>query len=171
VVGVLFLLFVLNALNCRPLADWIKSVWLLNKIFNANDFSKSYQLIIKEFFENNYFSGFTGYLIGKDNVRLSGSWLFDMLMIAQVFGWVCFIAFIVLLFVRYVQYFKTSTDDKISKVLLLGFILSIVTVTFVGYNSVPSSVNSKYFPIFFMAPFLLLLVFYGYMGKQEVIKE
>ena len=168
VIGVLFILFILNAMNVEPLATSIEKVWLFNKLFNTNMFSKSYKQIIETTFSHKYFYGFSGYLIGVDSLKLSGSWLFDFLLIAQLDGLILFILFIVLLFVRYVQYYKTSKDDKHSKVMLLGFILSILLVTLVGYNSMPSSVNGKYFPIFLMSPFLVLLVIYGYLGREEV---
>lgn len=171
VLGILFILFILNASGVRPINDLIESVWLSHKIFNANDFSAACNRIIYAALTNKYFSGFTGYLIGQDSLTLSGSWLFDMLLIAQLLGLVCFITFVVLMFVRYVQYYKTSEDDKTSKIMLLVFILSIFLITLVGYNSMPSSVNEKYFPIFFTSPFLILLIIFGYIGKKEEVKN
>lgn len=167
VAGILFILFVLNALSVQPLADAIVGNKFFNKIFNDNRYSKAYKDIISTVFKEKLFTGFTGYLIGKDSLVLSGSWLFDTLLIGQLFGWVFFITFVVLIFVRYVQYYKVSKEEKSSKVLLLCFILSTLLITLVGYNSIPSANNELYFPIYLIAPFLVLLIIYGYLGKDN----
>ena len=172
VAGVLFLLFMLNAFDVQPLADGIKNAKFFNRLFNTNRYSKYAKQILSSVFQGKLFTGFTGYLIGQDSLKLSGSWLFDTLLIAQFFGWICFIGFVVLIFVRYVQYYKTSEDEKASKILLLTFILSVLLITLIGYNSIPSSNNAVYFPIYLIAPFLLLLVIFGYLGKgKKEVKE
>ena len=167
IVFIIFVVFMLSALNVQPIANAIECSPFFNRLFNANRVIGKYHNLIREMSNSKAFSGFTGYLVGNDSVTLSGSWLFDMFAIAGIFGWAVFVVFIILIFVRYFHYCKVNKDDLISKVLVIGVILSFILFTIAGYNSMPYLDNYGYSLMVFMSPFLILLFMYGYIGDRE----
>ena len=172
-ISLMVLVFVLNALNIKFLTNIIENNNFLTRLFETNRIVSRYFIIIRAFADSGANFGFTPYLIGQDSIMLSGSWLFDMIAIAQVFGWVFFVCFVVLLIVRYVQYYKKSSDDKISKILLLGFIVGVLVTSLFRYDSTPYFRNKTYLPLYFTVPFILLMFIFGYIGgdKEEVKDE
>ena len=117
--------------------------------------------------DSNGYRGFTGYLIGRDNIVFTGSWVFDLFAIGQIFGWIIFIIFVILMFARFTNFFKTSNNDFSSKMLLFGVTLAFFAFTIAGYNSQPFFENTLYVPFIFVAPFLMILFIYGYVGENS----
>ena len=148
-------------LNAFKVLNFDDSAFFVNKL------TRRYHNFIRTMVEHQAFKGFTGYLLGVDQLKYTGSWMFDMFAIASVFGWIAFIIFTVVLFIRYASYYKNSDDDKTSKIMLLAVILSIMLFTGTCYNSTPYFDNNEYLPLFFLSPFIVLIFFYGYMGKNE----
>lgn len=167
IAGLLYIVFMLSALNVQPLAGSIEGNFALNKFFNANRVIGKFHKITRAMVDSKCINGFTPMLIGRDSITLSGSWLFDMFPIAQLFGWIAFIVFIVVIFIRFAKYAKSSEDDLSSKVLLMGVVLSIILFSGVCYNSTPFLDNENYLPLFFIAPFILLIFVSGYIGENK----
>lgn len=161
IVGLIGLYFILVVLSGFKVFQFDENAFFVNKL------TRRYHNFIRTMVEHQAFKGFTGYLLGVDQLKYTGSWMFDMFAIASVFGWIAFILFTVVLFIRYASYYKNSDDDKTSKILLLAVILSIMLFTGTCYNSTPYFDNNEYLPLFFLAPFIVLIFFYGYMGKNE----
>ncbi len=166
-VSLIFIIFVLNALNVQPLANVIEGNAFLNKLFNTNKVIRKYHDLIRTMVDCKGYRGFTGYLAGKDSVTFSGSWLFDMIPFAQIFGWATFIIFVSVFFVRFAQYFKTSSNDTAIKILLFSVVLSFFAFTIAGYDSMPYLENSKYLPLIFIAPFVIIVFIFGYIGENS----
>lgn len=167
VISFVYLIFMLNALNIQPLAQAIESNNFLNKLFNTNRVFVKYRNIVRAMADTKVFGGFTGFLIGNDSIVLSGSWLFDMFAIGQVTGWITFIIFVVINFVRYKEYYSKSDNDKVSKILVMSVILIFLVFTLTGYNSTPYFENSLSKIIFFVTPFYIVLFLFGYTGENE----
>ncbi len=159
IIGLAGLYFVLVILNAW--FSWTEVSFFVNKL------TRKYYTFIDTLVTAKSFKGFTGYTLGIDKLKYTGSWMFDMLAIGSVFGWVAFIIFVVVIIVRYVSYYKSSEDDKTSKLLLLGIVLSMLLFSGTCYNSTPYYETKEYLPLFFLAPFLVVIFFYGYMGKNE----
>ena len=159
IIGLASLYFLLVVLNAW--FDWSKGSFFVNKL------TRRYHTFISTLVTTKAYKGFTGYTIGIDKLKYTGSWMFDMLAIGSIFGWIVFIVFVVVMFVRYVSYYKTSDDDKASKLLLLGIVLSMLLFSGACYNSMPYYENNGYLPLFFLAPFIIVIFFYGYIGKNE----
>lgn len=157
----------LTALNVRPLSDAIENNDFLSRLFIHNRVVSKYFYLVRAMSEGSYFRGFTGYLIGQDNLALSGSWLFDMFAIAQIYGWLGFIIFVVLYVVRSKYYLQESSDEQNSKMMVFGISLTFLLFTLVCYNSMPYFTESTYVPFTLTAPFVILLFLFGYMGHYE----
>ena len=154
--GLYFLLVVLNGVF-----KFTESSFLINKL------TRKYYNFVDTIITTKAYKGFTGYTLGHDKLKFTGSWMFDMIAIASIFGWIAFLIFVVVIFIRFVSYYKSSDDDKASKILLLGMIISFLLFSGACYNSTPYFETKEYLPLFFIAPFMLLAFFYGYMGKNE----
>lgn len=165
--GVIYVIFMLKALNVQPLANAIADNEFLNRFFVTNRVINKHFGIVRSMADNNCLNGFTPYLVGNDTLTLSGSWFFDMFAIGQVFGWVCFIIFVVVIFIRFFKYAKESDDSFDSKVMVISLILGFLLFITVGYNSMPYFENTLYLPVFFLSPFVLIMFLYGYMGNNE----
>lgn len=162
--GLGFVLFFLNALGILHL----DGNGALSVIFGENGFLGRYHDILAPINgDTKHLDGYDGFLVGEDALSFSGSWLFDMAGIAQLYGWLCFIAFVVILFIRYAIYYKTTKNPLIVKIMLMGFILGLLLCTLVSYRSIPYYETKEYLPVFFISPFIILLFIYGYMGKNE----
>ena len=154
--GLYFLLAVLNGVF-----KFTEGGFLVNKL------TRKYYNFVDTVITTKAYKGFTGYTIGHDKLKFTGSWMFDVIAIASIFGWIAFLIFVVVIFIRFVSYYKSSDDDKASKILLLGMIISFLLFSGACYNSTPYFETKEYLPLFFIAPFMLLAFFYGYMGKNE----
>ena len=159
IIGLASLYFVLVILNAW--FGWSQGSFFVNKL------TRKYHAFVDTLVTAKSFKGFTGYTIGIDKLKYTGSWMFDMVAIGSIFGWIAFIILVVVVFVRYVSYYKSSEDDKTSKLLLLGMILAMLLFSGACYNSAPYYETKEYLPLFFLTPFMLLVFFYGYMGKNE----
>ena len=157
-IGLYFLLVMLSG---------FKLLHLENTSFFFNKLTRKYHNFIRAMVDHKTYNGFTGYLLGQDNLKFTGSWMFDMFAIVGVFGWVAFLIFVVVMFIRYVNYFKSSNDDFSSKVIILGIILGLLLFSGASYDSMPYFENALYVPMFFLSPFIILLFIYGYIGKNE----
>ena len=154
--GLYFLLVILNASF-----GWSESSFFVNKL------TRKYHNFVNTFVYAKAFKGFTGYTLGLDKLKYTGSWMFDMVAIGSIFGWFAFLIFVVVMIVRFISYYKTSNDNKASKLLLLGMILAILLFSGACYSSVPYYENTEYLPLLFLTPFMVTIFFYGYMGKNE----
>ena len=161
IIGLIGLYFLLVVLSGFKVFQFDENVFFINKL------TRRYHNFIRTMVEHEAFKGFTGYLLGVDRLKYTGSWMFDMFAIGSRFGWIAFIIFVVVIFIRFVSYYKTSGDDKTSKILLLGVILSLMLFSGACYNSKPYFNNNEYLPLFFLSPFIVLIFLYGYMGKNE----
>ena len=144
------------------------------KIFNieentffVNKLTRKYYLFVRTMSEYRTYNGFNGFLIGNDKFNFTVSWMFELLAVSTVFGWLSFIVFIVLIFVRYAKYIKESNDDICSKMLLVSIVLGFLLITGTCYNSMPYYEKTLYVPLFYLSPFIIILFIYGYIGKNE----
>lgn len=169
---ILLVIFILNTLGTVPiLQEFIGSNALLDKLFNSNVYSIKYQNIIVSLAKNDSLFGFTGYLAGDDSLVMSGSWIFDLLLIGGLIAEILFIIFISVFIFRYVKYFKSSNDETCVKLIILGVLFVFFGFTLVSYNSMPYYFSNTYLPIFYFPMFLCILFIYGYIGKKEKIKN
>lgn len=135
--------------------------------FLVNKLTRKYYNFVDTIVSAKAYKGFTGYTLGLDKLKYTRSWMFDMIAIASIFGWIAFVVFVVVIIVRYVSYYKSSDDDKTSKILLIGMILSLLLFSGACYDSMPFYETAEYLPLFFLAPFMLIVFFFGYMGKND----
>ncbi len=157
-IGIYFLLVMLSGFNILNLEE---------NAFFVNKLTRKYHNFIRTMVEHNVYNGFTPYLIGEDRMKFTGSWMFDLFAISTVFGWISFIGFVVVLFIRYKKYFKDSQNDTSSKILLLGIILSTLLFLGTSYKSIVLVESGSYNPMFFLTPFIILVFIFGYIGKNE----
>jgi hypothetical protein len=74
---------------------------------------------------------------------------------------------------KIIEYFKTSTDLDVNKVLLIGFIVATLGYMFVGYDSTPL-IYYEYDitnPFYMFPPFLLTIFLISYMFGQISLKK
>lgn len=161
IVGLVSLYFILVMLSAFKVFQFDDNSFFINRL------TREYHDFIRTMVEHQSYKGFTGYLLGVDKLKYTGSWMFDMLAIASVFGWIAFVVFVVATFIRFVSYYKTSDDDKTSKLLLLGIILTTLLLSGTCFSSTPYFNNDEYLLVFFLSIFMILIFFYGYMGKNE----
>lgn len=164
--GFIYIIFMLCALNVQPIANCIENNAFLNRLFINNKILRKYHNFIRAMSDCNGYRGFTGYLIGRDAITFTGSWFFDLFALSQIFGWAVFVIFVVVMFVRFANFFKTSNKDFASKMLLFGIALAFFVFTIAGYNSQPFFENTLYVPFMFVSPFLIVLFIFGYVGEN-----
>ena len=166
--ALVFVIFMLSALNIKPFSTFIEENVFLNKLFNTNRIIRKYHNIVRAMVDYDAYRGFTGYLAGRDSVVFSGSWLFDIFPMAQVFGWFTFIIFVVITFIRFAEYCKLNhSDDLLDKVLVISTILAFFLFTIAGYDSMPYFESGEYLPLVFVTPFMIILFMFGYEGESE----
>lgn len=179
VLGILFLLFVLNAQEnvsgLKGLQNAIASVPLLNKLFNTNGLSASYKNVISHLTVSGLMNGFQpGYYdLGsyEKGFFLSGSWLFDNVMVSGVFGQLFFIITIVIGFKFLFIYFNKSNDEDSVKALIVSYVLIFFVITLLNYDSLPYIFSDKTVPMYLLAPFMICVFFFGYAIARNVESE
>lgn len=179
ILGLLFLIFVLNAqegiAGLRGLQNAIAGNAFLNKLFNTNGLSSGYKNVISHLTTSGLMAGFQpGYYdLGtmEKGFFLSGSWLFDNVMISGVFGQVFFVVSLVIAVKSLLKYFQKSTDDDCSKVLILAYVLVFFVTTILNYDSMPYIFSDTTVPMYLLAPFMICIFFFGYAIAKNVELE
>lgn len=176
--SILFILLFINAQTdlgfAKPLQDFIAGNELLNRLFNANGLVVNYNFALNGLFSNVKLFGFPidsfNSLYG-DNASFSGSWIFDIILTSGLFGVFFFVIVLILGVNQLVKYYKLSNDSIEEKVMLVGYIfVTFVFLTF-DYPSSPYIYYGGYMPLYLTTPFLICLFLFGYVFKQNSIKN
>lgn len=148
--------------------NFIASNPFLDRLFNSNRFSSSYDLILKYAFASNTIFGFN---ILHSEVGISNSIFFDTIATSGIIGLIFLIAMFVFGFSNLSQYFKTHKDKLVDKLLIFGFITSFLLYSLINYDSQPYIYFSDYTPIYQNNLFLVVIFLFAYTfgeGKKEV---
>ena len=187
-VGILFVValvvVMINAQSNLAFADSLKGIIegneLLNRLFNTNRFIKP----INEVFDSIFTSykifglGLGSFAVPDSNLSIVSStdticWFVDSFNTSGIFGAIFIAVFIVLVGRKIIEYFKTSTDLDVNKILLIGFIVATLGYMFVGYDSTPL-IYYEYDitnPFYMFPPFLLTIFLISYMFGQISLKK
>lgn len=182
--GVFLLFFILNSQlffgsEIKGVRDTISGNSLLDKIFNTNFFARKINPLLDGIFDfksktygyvtmsSDYFQG-----IYTDGMYPIGSWFFDTFLVAGLFGAILLTFFIGYGVKRMFAYFKASNDGWENKILIAGFVFSVLFYGLYGYDATPYVYSDDISPItlcglFSIAIFLMSYCFYRSNQKVE----
>ncbi|OQC10529.1 MAG: hypothetical protein BWX74_00602 [Tenericutes bacterium ADurb.Bin087] len=165
------LIFLLTAYNVFNL----QVVWQTNRITRKlffNGYMQRFYIVFKEAvgFRNLY--GYFVMTLNGNKIFPTGNFLFDVMWMDGLIGFLALFAFLVIFVMRLVKYFNKDKDDKILKVVLISVLLTAFFRFMLRY---PFNIFTyedfraiNYFPII-NSPIFLLIVFIA--GCVFVVKE
>ena len=168
----LLLIFILNAsFNF----SFISNNSLLNRLFNANRFANKYNLILKDVFNGDGLYGAQLHVFYNGEFKeLTGNFIIDALFASGVFGIIFFMVALILGLRHLFIYYDKGHDKANDKTQLLAFVLSVLVLMFVNYESVPLA-NSEYTVIPFMSsPYFILTIFlmsYAFKKAEDTMPK
>ena len=152
------------------LQDFISGNQILNKLFNANRFSDSYNKILNALLTTNGTGDFI-YLFGfypTYNVPASNSWFFDNLMTSGIFGFLFFAAFIVLGVRQLLIYYRKSDDSMKDKAMIVALIFCFFSYSLINFDMTPLIFSKTLSPIYLSGPFLVALFLFSYASFKTL---
>ena len=188
-IGVLLIIFILNSQNffgepIKGIRDAISGNSFLDRLFNSNYFARKIQPLFDGIFD--FKSKTYGYITMSadyfpkgtytDGMYPIGSWFFDSFLVAGLFGAILLAFFIGFGIKRMFNYFKTSDDGWDNKILIAGFVFSILFYGLYGYDTTPYVYSDDISPItlcglFSIAIFLMSYCFYRSNQKVEKLQK
>lgn len=192
--GVLgFIVFFFNAQDSVGYAmrmNWLRNLTtgngVLNRLFNANGFSSSFDGILdgtfasKEIEGKNVMLKLFGYPISGGYVDYFGSmtwkltdsnsFFFDTFFTSGFFGVLFLVVILVWGIRRMFLYYKNSEDKKSDKVLVMSFILISLAYAFLSYDATPYIFSKTIVPFYMNNIFVIDLFLFGYCFFNSEIK-
>lgn len=172
------LIFVLTAFNVLNITALWQSNRLLRKLFYNSKMIRYYEVFRFSFANFNFLGQYSNWT-DTTKVFPTGSFIFDVLWIDGIVGFLAIIAFLFLLIKVVVNHFKNNDDALGYKVMIVSFLLTVFAryIFFYPFNHYTydefRSVDN--FPLISAPIFLVLIFFTGYMFSTkkdaEVVHE
>lgn len=166
--GIGLLIFLLTAYNAFNLQE----VWQQNRVTRKllyNGYMQRFYLIFKEAFGFRNIYGYFGTMVGGVQVFPSGSFLFDVMWIDGLIGFLALVIFFVMFVIRLFKYFNNDKDEKVLKIVLVSVLLTTLFRFMLRYpfkiftykEFSESPINN--FPLINMPIFLVTVFIAGYI--------
>lgn len=166
--GLLIFLGILASFEVGFVVTFLKSNALTNRIY-YNGYTIRYMGIIREAFDANFLFG-NPYIdaLGGGIIFPSGNLILDAIRETGIIGAIALIAFMVLAIKIAINYLNHGNDSNLTKYLILGFLLTLMSRYMINYafnqlSFTDSYWSINYFPFVESKEFAISLFLVGYM--------
>ncbi|MCR5505795.1 MAG: hypothetical protein K6F07_02240 [Bacilli bacterium] len=171
IVGFIILFLVSQSWSAvNGLKSFIAGNKLTNKLFNNGLLNPMKVILWEAFNKAKIFGSFVGNIASEGYGVYqgpSGSWIFDNILTSGIFGAAFFMFAFVMGCRQMHKYYVNDKDAMVNKVMLIGFVIALFSITLIGYDATPLINSNRLYPIYMFAPFIIALFLISYTYKNQ----